>query len=360
MITVAALVDELEGIAPPDLADDGDPIGLQVGDLAKEVRRVCVSVDTSPQVIDQAIRKGADILVAHHPLIYDPLKSLAEADPVARRVAKLIRAGTALYVLHTNYDTALGGVNDVLAKLLGVDTGRPLTVRKHDSLYKIVVFVPEEAVDKVRNAMAEAGAGRIGQYTHCSFRAAGTGSFAPLPAAQPYVGKTGKLEEVEEYRLEMICTGSWLDVAVAEMLDKHPYDEVAYDLYELANEPILYGYGRVGTLEKETTLREFAGVVKDALGNEWLKVTGDPEKTVKRVALCGGGGSSLFKEAVKAQADVYVTGDLKHHDILDAAALGLATIDAGHFETEKPGMVALTDRLRSFLAGREVEVEYIE
>ena len=360
MTTIADLINELDNIAPPDLADDGDPIGLQVGNRSFEVKRVCVSVDTSPPVIDMAIRKKADILVSHHPLIYTPLTSVAQDDPVADRVVKLVLANVALYVMHTNYDTAPGGINDVLGKKLGVHHSTPLTQTKQDNLYKIAVFVPEEAVERVRNAMADAGAGRIGQYTHCSFRTSGIGSFVPLPAARPYIGSEGKLEEVEEYRLEMVCVGSWLENVVSEMLSKHPYDEVAYDIYALDNEPISYGYGRVGALEKEMKLGEFAEHIKRALNVEYLKVAGELDKSVKRVAFCGGGASSLFKEAVKAGADVYITGDTKHHDILDANALGLAMIDAGHFETEKPGMEALADKLMQIYPGSGMEIEYIE
>lgn len=360
MLTVADLIGELEDIAPSELAEDDDRIGLQAGSLDTELSRVCVSVDSSSPVIATAIARGAQILVSHHPLIYKPMTSMAESDPVASRLAALIRANASLFVMHTNYDTAPGGINDALAQKLGALDAAPLTNRKQDKFYKIAVFVPEEAVELVRNAMAEAGAGRIGQYTHCSFRSQGTGSFVPLPAAYPYIGSTGKLEEVNEYKLEMVVAGGWLDIVLDEMIDKHPYDEVAYDVYELANEPIVYGYGRVGTLEKESTLAEFSGRVKSVLKLEYMKVAGDPGKKLKRVALCGGSGSSLYKEAVRARADVLVTGDTKHHDILDAAELGLAMIDAGHFETEKPGMVVLVERLKKTFAGSGLEIEYIE
>lgn len=360
MITISELIEELEVMAPPELADEGDRIGLQAGRPGAEVDHICVSVDTSPDIIDKVIEQGAGALVAHHPLIYSPLRSMAEDNPVTRRLAKLIRSDIAVYVMHTNYDTVSGGINDVLAERIGVQYASPLTNRHQDKFYKIVVFVPEEAVEDVRNAMADAGAGLIGLYTHCSFRVQGTGSFVPMPSAQPYVGEVGKLEEVDEYRLEMVCAGSWVEYAVEAMIDKHPYDEVAYDLYELANEPIIYGYGRVGTLQEETTLGEYADRVISTLGVKFPKVIGDPNKKIKRVAFCGGGGSSLFHEAADARADVYVTGDTKHHDILDAEALGLAVIDAGHFETERPGMISLTERLKKTYAGSGVKIEYIE
>lgn len=359
MILLSELIDELELIAPPDLADDGDPIGLQIGDAKSEISKICVALDCTQSVISKAIESGANALVTHHPLIFHPLKSLDFSNPIASRVVQLVRSNVAFYAMHTNYDTVFGGINDALAKVLGVNNTEPLTSRKEYKFYKIAVFVPEEAVEKVRNAMADAGAGRIGQYTHCSFWTAGTGSFVPLPAAQPYIGSAGKLEEVDEYRLEMICPEPWLEYVLDEMIEKHPYDEVAYDLYELANEPMVYGYGRVGLIDKEMTLKEFSKRVAERLKLKYIRVEGNPDKIIKRVAMCGGSGSSLFKDALKMEADVYVTGDTKHHDRLDADSLGLAMIDAGHFETEKPGVVALAENLKKILKGK-VNVEYIE
>lgn len=360
MPIVADIIEQLENWVPSELAEDNDPIGLQVGDRQREVKKICVCVDTSPAIIDHGLEKKADLIVAHHPLIYTPLKSLTKGDIVADRLIKLVKSNTALFVMHTNYDTTPDGVNDVLAEILGVNGCSPLTNRRQDNFYKIVTFVPEEAVESVRNAMAEAGAGRIGQYTHCSFRVTGTGSFVPLPLADPYVGDTGKLAEVEEYRLEMICAESWLDAVIDAMIEKHPYDEVAYDVYQLANEPIIYGFGRVGKLDQAMKLSEFAEKVRVTLGVKNLKVEGNLEKSIQKVAVLGGSGSSFFKEALRAGADVFVTGDTKHHDILDANAYGLAVIDAGHFETERPGMIAIAERLKENYAGCGMEIEYIE
>jgi dinuclear metal center YbgI/SA1388 family protein len=360
MPNIAEIIEQLEIWAPPDLAEEGDPIGLQVGDRSRDVKKICVTVDTSPRIIEYALEMEADLIVAHHPLIYKPLKVLTPEEIAADRVIKLVKAGAALYVMHTNYDTAPAGINDILAELLGVVGCKPLTNRRQDSFYKIVTFIPGEAVESVRNAMAESGAGRIGQYTHCSFRVSGMGSFVPLPMADPYVGDVGKLAEVEEYRLEMICAESWLDSVVEAMIEKHPYDEAAYDLYQLANDPIIYGYGRVGTLEHEMSLKDFAEKVRTDLDVKCLKVEGDFKKPVRKVAVLGGGGSSHFKDALSAGADVFVTGDTRHHDVLDANAYGLAMIDAGHFETERPGMIAITHRLKNNYAGCGMEIHYIE
>ncbi len=357
---IADVVNWLEEVAPRWMADEGDPGGLQVGDPTADVSRVCLAVDASMPVIDKAIAQGAEMLVVHHPIIFSPVSTLMTGDPLADRLTKLIRAGIAVYSMHTNLDTAPGGNSDVLAELLGLQHASPLTNRRQDALHKIAVFVPVESVDTVRDAMAAAGAGRIGDYSHCSFRSAGTGTFVPLDGAHPYIGDVGRLEEVEEHRLEMICPGSLLHTVTEAMRSAHPYEEVAFDVYRLANEPIKFGFGRVGTLEKPVSLRGLAERVRSALDLDCMRVAGDTEREISRVAICPGSGTRYASDALKAGADVYVAGELKHFDILDANAQGMAMIDAGHFETEKPGVVALADRMHRELSGRGLQVGYME
>jgi dinuclear metal center YbgI/SA1388 family protein len=360
MMTIGDVIEWLEGIAPRWMADEGDPGGLQVGDPSADVESVCAAVDASAPVVDQAIEQGAGLLIVHHPVIYNPIKSLAAGDVLADKLTKLIRGRVAVYVMHTNLDTAPGGLSDVLAEVLGVQDTIPLTNRRQDSIHKIVVFVPEEALGAVRDAMAEAGAGGIGKYSHCSFRSAGVGTFVPLEGAQPYIGGVGKLEEVGEYRLEMICPASSLEVVVDAMRGAHPYEEVAYDVYELANEPRKVGFGRVGTLEQPISLADFAERVRAALNLDCMRVAGDRARLVRTVAVCPGSGSRFAADAIRCGADVYIAGELRHFDILDANAQGMAMIDAGHFETERPGMVALVDRQQRELNGRGLRVGYIE
>lgn len=349
----------LEKIAPPRLADEGDRIGLQVGDLSSDISKVIVAVDPTPAVIDYTVSSGAGLLICHHPLIFSPLETLATGMPVKDNVIKLIKADIALYVMHTNYDSAPEGVNDVLADRLGVQVTGLLTTRHRERKLKLAVFTPPEATDALRNAMADAGAGIIGNYTHCSFRSDGVGTFVPLPEAKPYVGDVGKLQEESEYKLEMIVPEWRLSRVLDAMISKHPYEEVAYDIYPLENEPYSYGYGRVGRLEKPMKLSDFRRVVEESLESHRIRVIGNLDKLVKVVALCGGGGKRLIPDAVAAGADVYVTGDVGHHDFLDADALGLAVIDAGHFETERPGMESLALRLSREYAGKSVTFEFV-
>jgi dinuclear metal center YbgI/SA1388 family protein len=356
---VSDIIHDLEEIAPPRLADEGDMIGLQVGDGQADVTRLLVAVDPTPAVVDYAVDSGAGLLVTHHPLIHRPIETLAAGEPMRDRLIKLVAAGRALYVMHTNYDSVEGGVNDVLAGRLGVRVTGLLCVRRRERKFKVAVFTPAEAVDAVRDAMAEAGAGVVGNYTHCSFRTEGTGTFVPLPAAQPYVGGIGELEEAAELRLEMLVPEWRLGPVLDAMIGQHPYEEVAYDVYPLENEPYAYGYGRVGRLAAAVKLSEFRRTVEAALNYHETRMVGDPDMPVEVVALCGGGGSSLIRDAHAAGVNVYVTGDVGHHDFLTADALGLAVIDAGHYQTERPGMEALAERLSRDYAEQSVGVEFL-
>lgn len=352
------VIRELEEIAPPLLADEGDRIGLQVGDAEADVSRIVVAVDATRAVVDYAVDSGAELLVCHHPIIYHPVTTLAAGDPTADILLRLISGGTAAYVMHTNLDSAKGGINDVLADRLGVHHTRLLAVSRKERLCKVVVFVPEDSVDAVRDVMAEAGAGHIGNYSYCSFRAPGIGTFLPLPGADPYIGDVGNLEEASEFRLEMIAPEWKLGRVVDAMLLKHPYEEVAYDIVPLENPPIGHGYGRVGTLDRAMKLREFRKVVEDALGYRETRMIGDPDIPVEIVALCGGAGRSLMREARAAGANVYVTGDMGHHDFLAADAMGLAVIDASHYHTEMPGMLVFAEKIERLLATSSIRVYF--
>ncbi|MEN6519973.1 MAG: Nif3-like dinuclear metal center hexameric protein [Armatimonadota bacterium] len=354
------IIRTLEKVAPPRLADEGDKTGLQVGDASSDISKVIVAVDPTPAVIDHAVDSGSDLLISHHPLIFNPLETLAAGTSVKDSVIKLIKADIALYAMHTNYDSAPGGINDVLADRLGVRVMGLLTTRHREKKLKLAVFTPPEAIDAIRDAMAEAGAGIIGNYTHCSFRSDGMGTFVPLPGSEPYVGEIGRLQEEAEYKLEMIVPEWRLSQVLDTMIEKHPYEEVAYDIYPLENEPYSYGYGRVGRLAKPMKLSEFRQVVEESLESQQIRMIGNQDKPVEVVALCGGGGKRLIPDAFAAGADVYVTGDVGHHDFLDADALGLAVIDAGHYETERPGMELLAAKLSSEYAGESVTVEFIK
>jgi dinuclear metal center YbgI/SA1388 family protein len=249
----------------------------------------------------------------------------------------------AVAACHTNADVAEPGVSDALAEALDVAVAGVLHETSAGEQVKLVTFVPPEATVKVIDAVANAGGGVIGEYTHCSFRVRGTGTFHPSDRAHPAVGERGVLNEVEEDRVEIVVPREYLGRAVEALVDAHPYEEPAYDLYPLAS-PGGHGLGRLGHLPEPSAAAEFARHCGERLRST-VRFAGDPEKRIRRVGLCGGSGASLIPDALRAGADAYVTGDLKHHQALDAAAAGLVVIDAGHHGTEWPFVPMLGARL---------------
>ena len=330
------IIAKLEQLAPGYLAEDWDNIGLLVGSPEQTIHKVSVALDVDMAVIDEAIAGGADMIVAHHPLIFKKISQLRTDLPLGSMLSALIKHGIAVYAAHTNLDSAPGGVNDVLARKLNLLAAVPLTTVYQEPLHKLAVFVPASHVEQVRMAMIEAGAGHIGNYSHCTFQTQGIGTFLPLAGTVPFIGEQGRLEFVEEYRLETIVAKSRRSEVIAAMLAAHPYEEVAYDEYVLKNNGPRYGLGRVGRLSESMSLAEFIQKVKAALGVEAIKVAGPAAAVINTVAVCGGSGASLIETASKAGADVLVTGDVKYHEAQQAIAEGLVIIDAGHFATEQP------------------------
>lgn len=339
----------MDNLAPRNRAEEWDNVGLLVGDPGAEVGRILVSLDIDSSVVDQAIKEKADLIIAHHPLIFRPLKSLRYDLPLGSLLRKLVQNNIMVYVAHTNLDCAATGVNAHLAVKLGLTETETLKVTGSDRMFKLVTFVPTEHTGVVLNAMAEAGAGWIGNYSHCSFRLLGTGTFLPKEAANPFIGVAGKLEEVEEHRLETIVPENLVDKVIKAMKKSHPYEEVAYDIYPLHQPATSWGLGMVGRLPLPMSLKAFAEQVKQALGISVVKLSGDRERLVTKVAVCGGAGASLIQAASFKGADVLVTGDLKYHEAKEAIALKLAVLDAGHFATEQVIVPALAHLLRSEL-----------
>lgn len=336
-----AIIEALEQWAPRSLAEDWDNVGLMLGSPAQDIERVMVALDVMPEVVEQAIAAKVDLLVVHHPVIFKPLKHLRSDQPHTALLVRLIQAGIAVYAAHTNLDCAPGGVNDVLAEQLGLQEVKLLAASGSEALYKIVVFVPHDQAAAVHTAMAEAGAGHIGQYSHCSFQTKGEGTFLPLDGAEPYIGRVGTLERVEEVRLETIVPQSGYRRVLRAMLAVHPYEEVAYDIYKLENEGQSWGLGRIGRLPAPLSFAAFCQDVKTRLGCEAVMGTGAPETQIRKVAVCGGSGASLLHKAAFAGADVLVTGDVKYHEAQAALLAGVAIVDASHFATEVPVLAAV-------------------
>lgn len=348
----------IEEIAPPDLAEDWDNCGIQAGDPEKSVARVLLALDMDEAVLIEAVERGAGLVLTHHPLIFKGVKQLREDLPQGRLLAGIIRSGIAVYSAHTNLDSAGGGVSAVLAEKLGLKyTG---VLRPGGERYlKLAVFVPVDDCDRVREAIAGAGAGWIGNYSECTFSVRGTGTYRPLEGTNPYIGSAGRLEKVDEIRLETILPARLAGRVIKAMLEAHPYEEVAYDLYPLEKRPVNTGIGRVGRLEEPVTLEEFARGVKEALGVAAVRMGGPPGGIVRTAAVCGGSGGDFWPLAKAAGADALVTGDIGYHAARDMLAAGVVFIDAGHYGTERVVLEPLARRLGERCRERGLEVEFI-
>lgn len=351
------IIQLMERFAPKRLAMEGDPIGLQLGTADKTVTRVLVALDVTDEVVEEAIRNKAEMIIAHHAILYRPARHLRTDLPAGKLYETLLKNDIAVYIAHTNLDVAEGGVNDVLAGALDLRASVPMVELHSESLYKLVVFVPESHHEQVMQAVFAAGAGWIGQYSHCSFNMAGTGTYLPREGADPYQGSVGKLERAAEIRLETIVPAGAKRKVVQALLKAHPYEEVAYDLYPLDQQGKTFGLGRVGRLPETTTLAELAEQVKSAFHVPVVRLVGEPDRPIRKVAVLGGSGRDYVKAAMFAGADVLVTGDIDYHTAHDALAAGFALIDAGH-NIEKLLKPAVATRLNAMLreAGYATEV----
>ncbi len=335
----------LEEWAPIKLAYPDDNVGLVLGSKDWIVNKAMVCLTITDGVASEAIEKKIKFVIAHHPLIYQPLHKILHTNPYQKRIAQLIANEIACYICHTNLDVAENGLNYILAKKLGLSNISPLLPLEHSRLFKLVTFVPKDYLEKVRNAVCSSGAGVIGEYAYCSFSTTGTGTFLPSDKAKPFLGKVGKINEEKEERFEVIVPSEVLDNVIEALLEAHPYEEVAYDVYLLQNKNQKVSLGIKGTLSKQITYEDFIGYVKEKLNVPLLKVVGNLKQKVKNIAVIGGSGGSEIKN-IPANIDVLITGDIKYHHALEAEDRGLAVIDAGHFGTEYPVVEGMANYLK--------------
>lgn len=329
------IVKWVEQLAPQHLAMPDDRIGLQLGTLNKQIKHVLIALEVTDEVVAEAIANDVDLIIAHHAVMFRPLEHLRTDTPGGQRLATMIKHDIAVYVAHTNLDVAVGGVNDLLAEALGLQHVTFLDKVHEDLLYKLIVFVPKSHQEAVQAAMFNVGAGQIGRYSHCSFNIDGIGTFMPQEGTNPYSGQQGSISREAEVRIETIVPQSKLSKVVDTMIEAHPYEEVAYDIYQLQLPGQQYGIGRIGVLTGEVdhpdwTLGQLASHVKAKLDVPMLRIVGDTERKVSKVAIVGGSGSRYVRHAIAARADVLITGDIDYHTAHDALAAGLALIDPGH------------------------------
>jgi dinuclear metal center YbgI/SA1388 family protein len=357
--TLAEVVRRLDEFYDPRWAHSWDAVGLVCGEPQQPVRSVLFAVDPTLAVVEEAVERGVDLLVTHHPLLLKPVHAVAATTPKGDVVHRLIGNRIALHVCHTNADGADPGVSDAMAGALGLTAVRPLDADPAPAMDKLVTFVPHADATRVLDALAAAGAGAIGDYDRCAWTTSGVGTFRPGEGATPAIGSVGDVEEVPETRLEMVLERSRRATVLAALRHAHPYEEPAFDLLETAALPSTRGTGRVGDLPEPTTLQRFAQDVAWALPATagGVRVAGDPERPVRTVALCGGAGDSLLDVARHSGADVYVTSDLRHHPASELREHaygdpdgGLALVDVAHWAAEWTWLPAAAQRLQEALA----------
>jgi len=318
---------------PTALQESYDNCGLLIGDAAMEITGVLVCLDITTQIFDEAAEKRCNLIVSHHPMIFSGLKSLTGRDETERLVLRAIRENVAIFALHTNLDNHHQGVNYLLCNKLGIQNIEILKPVAN-KLRKLVTFCPTAFADKVRAAIFDAGAGHIGNYDFCSYSSIGEGTFRALEGTNPFVGEQGKLHVEPELRIETIFPDFLENKIIAALMQAHPYEEVAYDIYPLANINHQIGAGMIGMLPKAIPAEEFLAGVKEKLQIGCIRHTNIQNKKVQRIALCGGSGSFLINDAMRCNADIYITGDIKYHDFfMPGDKMILA--DIGHYESEQ-------------------------
>jgi dinuclear metal center YbgI/SA1388 family protein len=354
---LAEVIAALEAWYDPRWAEPWDAVGLACGDPDETVRNVVLAVDPVPATVREAIDAGAQLLLTHHPLLLTPKHGVPLTDPKGALVHRLIRAGTALYVAHTNADVSQPGVSDALAECIGVTQLCPLQPKPADDLDKLVVFVPVDGVQQLIDALAAAGAGRLGVYERCAWTTQGVGTFRPEQGASPAIGHVGAIEQVAEARLEMVMPHTERERIIDAMRAAHPYEEPAFDVLPRVPLPSQRGTGRIGELAEEVSLRQFVELVAAALpATTWgIRAAGDSARPIRAVAVCGGSGASLIEDARRAGADAFLTADLKHHRTSEAVsehgADAMALLDAAHWATEVPWLHQVAGKLRHHFDG---------
>lgn len=361
-LTLSQIASAVDAIAPFRLAYDWDNCGLQIGDPDQPVQKLLIALEINSEVIAYARRKSCQVILVHHPLIFQAQKSVRSDTLSGGLQLELIRAGIGLIAAHTNVDRVLRGTNGALAEKLGLEKVKILEPGPSDEAYKFVVFVPRVHASQVIDAIHRGGGGRIGLYSHCTFRTEGIGTYVPERGAKPFEGRVGKFEEAGEDRLEAIVPKGALQGVIREVLAAHPYEEVAYDVYPLHDPNVKYGLGVSGVLPRKTTLLEVAEKLCAACTTPFACVAGKPGKAVQKVAIITGSAGSSVRTISPSVADVVVTGELSYHFTQEAVARGLSVVTIGHAASEKifASHFAREMRKEAVIAGSKLKIETFE
>lgn len=333
MTKISEIIKAIETFAPPQLQESYDNCGLLVGNKNNDATGALLTLDVTPKVIDEAIQENCNLIIAHHPIIFGKLTSITADNPIGSMLLKAIQHNIAIYAAHTNIDNVKNGVSFKMAEKLALKNVSVLSPMR-GKLLKLVTFCPNEHIEKVRQAVFDAGAGWIGNYSECGYYLDGTGSFKGEDDANPYVGKKGERHYEKEIRFETIYPAERETKILKALFDAHPYEEVAYDLYPLNNVNHETGSGAIGTLEQPIVVDKLLEKVKKIFNTGCIRYTKNKKQTVQKIALCGGSGAFLFNTAKKAGADVYISGDFKYHDFFEADEYTII-MDIGHYESEQ-------------------------
>lgn len=355
---VKDVAEKIEDLVPLRLAQDWDNVGLLIGDSNKNVKNILLTIDITKDVLAEAQKLKTDLIVSYHPVIWDGLKEITSDGP-SSVVYDLIASKISVYSIHTALDVAVGGVNDGLAEIVGIKDGEPIgdfVANLAGENYKLVVFVPIEAAAKVSNAIFAAGAGAIGNYSNCGFSSEGVGTFLPRKGATPAKGKKGKLEKVAEVRFETIVPAESLDKVVEAMRDAHPYEEPAFDCLRLYNTPSKFGLGRMGELEKPQQLNKIIEKIKKRTGAKAIGIVGKEKRSIKTVAVCAGSCGKIINSVIAAKCDLYVTGELKHHQALAAQEANLTVLCLSHTVSERFILKKFTKQLQKQLKNMIIKI----
>jgi dinuclear metal center YbgI/SA1388 family protein len=341
----------VEQIAPLGLAQDWDNVGLLVGNLDKNIKNILLTIDTTQAVVEEAKKQKADLILAYHPIIWDGLKRVT-ADGETAHIYDLIQSGINVYCIHTALDVAVGGVNDLLADILGLENTEPIGDYVTDpagTQYKVITFVPVDDVNKVADALYAAGAGAIGNYSHCGFQSDGTGTFKPLAGANPTIGKRGKVETVNEIKLETVVPSGKVAAVIAALRESHPYETPAFDVFRHYDVENKIGLGRIGTLKQPLSMQQAIANIKSATGCNAVGIVGPAKRTIKKAAVCAGSCGKIINSVIAQGADLYLTGELKHHQALAAQEAGMTCICLSHTVSERFALKNLAKQLKNRL-----------
>ena len=355
---VRDIANTIKSMVPLELALDWDNVGLLVGDAKKEVKKILLTIDITKDVIAEARKLKANMILSYHPAIWDGLKTVT-ADGSGSIVYELIKSDVAVFSVHTAVDIMFGGVNDGLAEIIGLTDTKPIgdfVPNPSQNNYKLVVFVPQKSLAAVTNAIFKAGAGAIGNYSDCGFASQGVGSFKPLKGAKPAIGKQDKIEKVNEIRFEAIVPAEKVEGCIKAMKKTHPYEMPAYDCLKLYDSPDKFGLGRIGKLDKPAQLTKIVQKIKKATGAKAFGFVGKEKRLVKTAAVCAGSCGKIINSVIAQNVDLYLTGEIKHHQALAAKEAGLSCICLSHTVSERFVLKKLAKQLQNKLKGLNINI----